>query len=172
MNIGQIITEDIANGPGLRVSVFVSGCRNHCPGCFQPETWDFNYGVKYTDEIENMIIAKLKEGFYSGITILGGEPLDPKNQKTVLQLIKRVNRECTEKTIWVYTGYSYEEFLEGGRGYTEYIDEILDRIHVLVDGRFMKDLKRLDLKFRGSSNQRIINMGETRKTGEIHLVDL
>lgn len=162
----------MANGIGMRVSVFVSGCTNHCRGCFQPQTWDFNFGDLYTKEMEDGIIAELKRPFYDGITILGGEPFEPENQRTEVGLIRRIRRECPGKTIWMFSGNVYEDMLPGGRRYCEVTDEILDSIDILVDGPFVEELKKVTLNFRGSSNQRIIDMKKTRKEQQVVLSPL
>lgn len=172
MHVGQILKADSANGPGIRISVFVSGCTHCCKGCFQPQTWDFNYGKPYDKEMEDYIIRELSKGFYKGMTVLGGEPLEPENQKEVAGLIKRVKNSLPDKNIWVYTGCTYgKDLMPGGQRYTEFTDEILDSIDVLVDGRFEEELKDITLKFRGSQNQRIIDMKATRKAGEVVLDD-
>lgn len=173
MYIGQIMTADSANGPGIRVSVFVSGCTNRCKGCFQPQTWDFHYGKKYDDAMEKFIIDELSKDYYQGITILGGEPFEPENQGEVARLIKRVRSELPTRDIWLYTGFTYDvELQPGGRKYTDDTDEILDRADVLVDGRFVEELKNIQLKFRGSENQRIIDLRATRRSGEVVLADI
>ncbi|MCI7262245.1 MAG: anaerobic ribonucleoside-triphosphate reductase activating protein [Clostridium sp.] len=173
MNYGQIMTADCANGLGMRVSLFVSGCTNHCPGCFQPETWDFDYGLVYTPETEQSLMEELAKPYYDGLTILGGEPFELSNQPEVAALIRRVKKELPEKTIWMYTGFLYEkDLVPGGCRYTEVTDEILDNIDILVDGKFVQELKDITLNFRGSSNQRIIDMKKTRVTGKIILSQL
>lgn len=173
MNYGQIMTADCANGLGMRVSLFVSGCTNHCPGCFQPETWDFDYGLVYTPETEQSLMEELAKPYYDGLTILGGEPFELSNQPEVAALIRRVKKELPEKTIWMYTGFLYEkDLVPGGCRYTEVTDEILDNIDILVDGKFVQELKDITLNFRGSSNQRIIDMKKTRATGKIILSQL
>lgn len=170
MYFGAVLTADMANGPGIRLSLFVSGCTNHCKGCFQPETWDFSYGKEYTNEVEDYLINEVSQSYYQGLTILGGEPFEPENQEVIVALIRRMRKECPEKDIWVYSGFNYEVDLSpGGSRYTDVTDEILDHIDVLVDGRFEEELKSLRLNFRGSSNQRIIDMVETRKQGKIIL---
>ncbi len=158
MNICKVITHDIANGTGIRLSVFVSGCKNHCKGCFQPETWDFNYGKKYTKDIEDKIISELNKPYYAGITILGGEPMELENQEDVLKLIKRVKSDCQNKTIWLYTGYIlFEDILsKDGKRNTVYSEEIIKLIDVIVDGPFIEEEKDLTLDFRGSKNQKIM----------------
>ena len=173
MYFGAVLTADMANGPGVRLSLFVSGCTNHCKGCFQPETWDFCYGKEYTKEIEDYLLEEVSKGYYRGLTILGGEPFEPSNQEVLIHLIRRMRRECPKKDIWMYTGFVYEkDLLPGGGRYTEYTDEILDSIDVLVDGRFEENQKSLRLNFRGSSNQRIIDMVQTRTNGKIILSEL
>lgn len=173
MHFGAILTADSANGTGIRVSLFVSGCTNQCKNCFQPETWDFNYGKPFTKEVEDAVIEEVSQSYYSGLTILGGEPFEPSNQQELVKLIRRMKSECPEKNIWMYTGCVYDsDLVAGGRRYTDVTDEILDNIDILVDGPFEEELKRITLNFRGSSNQRIINMKETRATGEIVLSEL
>lgn len=167
MYLGEILTADTANGPGMRVSVFVSGCTNRCPGCFQPQTWDFRYGREYTPQLEEFILRELSESYYDGLSVLGGEPFEPENQRGLLGLIRRVRRELPEKTIWMYSGFTYDrDLIPGGGRYTEATDEILDSIDVLVDGRFVLAEKDISLRFRGSRNQRILDMPRTRAAGE------
>lgn len=170
MYYGTIKKTDCANGPGIRISLFVSGCRNHCKGCFQPETWDFCYGKPYTKETEEEILKELILPYYQGLTILGGEPFEEENQKEVKNLILRVKSELPDKDIWVYTGYTFDkDLISEGRKHTVDTDEILNNIDVLVDGRFEESRKNLSLNFRGSENQRIIDMRETRHTGKLCL---
>lgn len=166
MNYGNIKTYDIADGPGVRVSLFVSGCRNHCKGCFQPQTWDFAYGQEYTRETEDLIIESLKPDWISGLTVLGGEPFEPENQPEVLGLLRRVRAECPGRDVWCYSGYRYGfELAPGGAVYTRYTEEMLSLIDVLVDGRFIEEEKDLRLRFRGSRNQRLLDMARTRVQG-------
>lgn len=173
MHIAEIILSDTANGPGIRLSLFVSGCTNCCKGCFQPETWDFNYGWKYNKNIERHIFDNLKKHYYQGITILGGEPFEPSNQEGLLPIIRKLKKELPEKDIWMYTGFVYDqELIPGGRRYTDCTDEILDNIDVLVDGRFEEDKKNIRLNFRGSENQRIIDMKKTREQKTVILSPL
>ncbi|MCR5785956.1 MAG: anaerobic ribonucleoside-triphosphate reductase activating protein [Eubacterium sp.] len=173
MHYGEIITADCANGPGIRVSLFVSGCTNCCKGCFQPETWDFNYGAEYTKETEDKLLSELKRPYYQGLTILGGEPFEPENQPYVAKLIRRVREDVPDRDIWIFTGFTYEsDLLPGQRKYTEETDYILDNIDMLVDGKFILEKKNLMLKFRGSENQRIIDMISTRKEGKVVLSEL
>ncbi len=173
MNIGQILLADSANGLGMRISIFVSGCTNHCPGCFQPETWDFLFGRPYTKEIEDALIKELKKPYYDGLTILGGEPFEVENQRGIISLIRRVKKECPEKTIWAYTGFTYErDLINNGCRHIEVTDEILDSIDILIDGKFIQELKNINLNFRGSENQRIIDMKKTRAEHKVILSPL
>lgn len=167
MYYGKIRDCDIANGKGVRVSLFVSGCRNHCKNCFQPETWNFDYGTLYTEEAEEYIIKLLSKPYIQGLTILGGEPFEPENQRGLIRLLKRVKSDCPEKDIWCYTGYTLEQALtDGASCRCEVTDTFLSMIDILVDGRFVEELKDITLEFRGSSNQRIISMKEWRKQHE------
>lgn len=169
MNVCDILTADHANGPGMRISVFVSGCRNHCAGCFNPETWDFSYGKEYTPFMTRAIINELKKPEYQGLTILGGEPFEPENQQGLIDLIRSVKQELPGKDIWMYTGYSYEDLLPGGIRHYDVTDEIMNAIDVLVDGRFLLGEKDITLRFRGSKNQRLIDMKRTRQEGQVVL---
>ena len=150
MNYCGIKKHDIANGPGVRVSLFVSGCRNHCPGCFQPETWDFAYGEPFTKETEDEIITALRPSWIQGLSILGGDPMEPENQAALLPFIRRVKTELPDKDIWIYTGYLLEKI--GASPLLPYAD-------VVVDGPFIEAEKDISLAFRGSANQRIIHLG-------------
>lgn len=174
MHYGEILTNNIANGTGVRLCLFVSGCRNHCKGCFQPETWDFCYGKEFTEKTEKFILEELEKDTYEGITILGGDPFEKENQPVVSDLIDKIRNKFRDtKNIWMYTGYIYDkDLLENGRQYTRYTDNILDKIDILVDGPFVEDLKNITLNFRGSSNQRIIKMPETRKNKIIIVSEL
>lgn len=174
MHVGEVMTADVANGEGMRVSVFVSGCRNHCKGCFQPQTWDFNYGREYTPEIEQFIIDELSKSYYDGITILGGDPMEPENQEPVLRLLRRIKKELPDKNVWAYTGYVYDrDLVPGGKRFVDGVTrELLESIDILIDGRFVEELKNLMLNFRGSGNQRIIKMKETLETGKVILSEL
>ena len=171
MHYGRISCPDIANGTGVRVAIFVSGCTNHCDQCFQPQTWDFNYGELYTQETEDMIMEKLKGNYITGLTILGGEPMELQNQEELYKLAARVKAECPQKTVWCYTGFRYEDLLPGGKRHGDHTDEFLDHIDVLVDGRFEIAKKDIRLKFRGSSNQRLIDMRRTRNSGIVVELD-
>ncbi|MFR2954875.1 MAG: anaerobic ribonucleoside-triphosphate reductase activating protein [Lachnospiraceae bacterium] len=174
MHVGEVMTADVANGEGMRVSVFVSGCRNHCKGCFQPQTWDFNYGREYTPEIEQFIIDELSKSYYDGIIILGGDPMEPENQEPVLRLLRRIKKELPDKNVWAYTGYVYDrDLVPGGKRFVDGVTrELLESIDILIDGRFVEELKNLMLNFRGSGNQRIIKMKETLETGKVVLSEL
>ena len=159
MHYGNIKECEIADGPGVRVSLFVSGCRHHCKGCFNAETWDFNYGKPYTKETEDEIIQLLASDFVHGFTLLGGEPFDPENQVELVKLLKRIRETYPQKDIWCYTGYLYDVDLpEGGKVHTDVTDEMLSYIDVLVDGEFVEAEKDVTLVFRGSRNQRIIHL--------------
>lgn len=159
MYYGNIKKYDIADGPGVRVTLFVSGCRHHCKGCFNSETWDFQYGQPYTEETEAELLEALGPGYIAGLTLLGGEPFEPENQVVLVKLLKKVRETYPEKNIWSYTGYIYDkDLIPGGRAYTEVTDEMLSYIDVLVDGPFVEELKDITLQFRGSSNQRIIEL--------------
>lgn len=171
MNYGMIKPCDIADGPGVRVSLFVSGCTHHCDGCFQPETWDFNYGKPYTDLTTAEILRLMEPNYISGLTILGGEPLEPQNLSEVLDLVDAVRMTYPSKSIWIYTGSTFEE-LQQRTGLDRYLTTgILYLADILVDGPFIKAQKDISLRFRGSSNQRIIKLDETMRTGEIVLWD-
>ena len=166
MNYAEIKNFDIANGLGVRVSLFVSGCTHHCKNCFNSIAWDFNYGKPFTKEVEDSIIAKLKNPNIAGLTLLGGDPMEPVNQKGLIEFLRRVKKEVPNINIWCYTGYTLEKDLLTGKAHIDITNEILSYIDVLVDGKFVEELKSLMLKFRGSSNQRLINLPETLKTGE------
>ena len=172
MYYGNIKKCDIANGVGVRVTLFVSGCTNKCKGCFQPETWDFCYGKKYTAETEQEIIDALKLPGRTGLTLLGGEPFEPENQRELVKLLRRVKSELPDKDIWSFTGFiSDRDLIAGGRKHCEVTDEMLSMIDILVDGPFVEERKNISLRFRGSENQRIIDMKRTRETGEIIIWD-
>ncbi len=170
MNYATIKPCDIANGPGVRVSLFVSGCTHHCPGCFQPETWDFNYGKKFTDKTIWHIISLLAPPYISGLTILGGEPMEPRNMAEVFTLVSAVRHVAPlGKTIWLYTGSTFEELRSRKDFEGRLTNEILSKVDVLVDGPFIEAQKDISLVFRGSSNQRIIDLRKTEVAGEIVL---
>ncbi|MBQ8371485.1 MAG: anaerobic ribonucleoside-triphosphate reductase activating protein [Clostridia bacterium] len=168
MHYGAVKKFDIANGEGIRTTVFVSGCRNRCPGCFQPETWDFTYGAPFTEEVERSILESVANPSVRGITVLGGEPMEPENQEGLLPFLRRFKTEYPTKTVWLYTGFTYEELTDpdlGARCLTPLTREILSLADILVEGRFVEEKKRLGLRFRGSENQRIIDMALTREQG-------
>lgn len=168
MNYSAIKKCDVANGPGVRVSLFVSGCTHHCKGCFNAETWDFNFGSEFTKTQEEEIIEHLKPEHIKGFSLLGGEPFEPSNQRVLVSLLKRIKKIYPQKTVWCYTGYLLEdELLNESRARCEVTDEMLSYIDILVDGEFKEELKDLRLRFRGSSNQRIIDLKETLKGKEI-----
>lgn len=170
MNYGEIKKMDIANGNGVRVSLFVSGCLNHCPGCFQPETWDFNFGKPFTKETELEIFEALRPQFIQGLTILGGDPFEVANQEAVAHVVRMVKRQLPKKDIWVYTGYLLDQdLLEGGARHTPWTDQILACIDVLVDGPFIEAFKDLNLPFAGSTNQRLIDVQKSLAQQEIVL---
>ncbi len=174
MNYAEIKTTDIANGVGIRTSLSVSGCTHHCKGCFNEETWDFNFGKPFTKEVEDEIIESLRPDFVKGLTILGGEPMEVVNQKALRPFIERVKNELPDKNIWIYSGYVWEELNDKNnkRCHSEDTEAILSMIDTLVDGEFVIDLKNISLKFRGSSNQRIIKVQDTLKEGKIVLSEL
>lgn len=159
MNYGNIKFIDTADGEGVRVSLFVSGCRNHCPGCFNQDTWDFDFGKEFTEVEENEILEGCNKEYISGLTILGGEPMEPENQVVLVNLIKKFKERFPEKSLWMYTGYVLDkDLLPGQRKYVEDVTGlILDSIDVLVDGPFILAERNLSLKFRGSNNQRILD---------------
>lgn len=166
MYYGSIKSYDIADGPGVRVSLFVSGCRHHCKGCFNAETWDFEYGKPYTKETEDEIIRMLKDEYIQGLTVLGGEPFEPENQPEVTKLLKRVKEVYPKKDIWCYSGYLYDvDMQKGGCAYTAVTEEMLSCIDVLVDGEFKEELKDITLLFRGSRNQRLIVLKNGKAAG-------
>lgn len=173
MNYGNIKKCDIANGPGIRVSLFVSGCTNHCKECFQPETWDFNYGKPFTEDTKSEIYHELDKHFVQGITILGGEPFEPHNQEILAPFLKEIKTKYPDKSIWCYTGFLYDKEILNPNGYPhcEYTDKMLNSIDILVDGRFDINLKNISLQFRGSSNQRIIDVQKSRYFNSIILWD-
>lgn len=166
MHYGEIKDCDIANGQGIRVTLFVSGCTNHCENCFQPQTWDFNYGQPFTTETEDYIIRLLNKEYIHGLTVLGGEPFEPSNQRALLPFLKIVKEKYPDKSIWVYSGFTYEELTsDGSHPRCEATDPILKLIDVLIDGRFIEEKKNLSLQFRGSENQRIIDVKKTLVSG-------
>lgn len=173
MNYCEIKYCDIANGEGVRTTLFVSGCTNHCEECFQPQTWDFGYGQPFTPEVEEAILASLKPYYVNGLTLLGGEPFEPKNQRALIPFLRRVREELPNKTIWCFSGFTLDGELwqDGSYPRCEVTDDMLALLDVLVDGRYVKELKDISLRFRGSSNQRIIDMPATLQSGKIVLWD-
>jgi anaerobic ribonucleoside-triphosphate reductase activating protein len=171
MNYATIKYNDIANGTGVRVSLFVSGCTHHCKGCFNAEAWDFDYGEPFTREVEENILAALDHGYVDGLSLLGGEPMEPAHQRALLPFLKEVKERFPAKNIWCYTGYLLDTELldETGRAHTEVTRELVGLLDVVVDGRFEEDKKDIRLRFRGSSNQRIIDVPATLSTGEVKL---
>ncbi|MFT4106939.1 MAG: anaerobic ribonucleoside-triphosphate reductase activating protein [Lacrimispora sp.] len=168
MNYAAIKPNDVANGPGVRVSLFVSGCTHGCPECFNQEAWDFQYGQKYTPEIQEKILGYLDRNYIAGLSLLGGEPLHPANQKEVLSLAEAVKSRFPEKTVWCYTGYDFERDILGDMASRyEETSRLLRCIDVLVDGKFEVAKKDLTLRFRGSSNQRLIKVPESLASGKI-----
>ena len=173
MFYGNIKNCDTADGIGVRVSLFVSGCNNRCKGCFQPETWDFNYGKEFTKKTEDQIIEMLKPCYINGLTLLGGDPMEICNQHDLINLVKRVKSELPKKTIWCYTGYVYDrDLVSGGKRHTTVTDELIGCIDTLVDGPFIEEQKDIRLRFRGSLNQRIINVPATLREGKVILSEL
>jgi len=173
MNYADIKQYDVANGPGVRVSVFVSGCTHYCKGCFNKEAWDFNYGKPFTEETINTVLEYLKPSYVKGLTVLGGEPMEPQNQPAVLALLKCVRERYPEKSIWMFSGYDFEKDMLGNMWESiPETKEILSCLEVLVDGEFVEELKNLSLRFKGSSNQRTILVQESLAAGEVVLYDL
>lgn len=173
MNYSVIKKTDVANGNGVRVSLFVSGCTHHCKGCFNPETWDFDFGQLFDEAAERCIIDSLKPVYIKGLSILGGEPMEPVNQKALLPFIRKVKNIYPEKSIWLYTGYTLEtDLLSESRAKCEFTDELLSYIDVLVDGEFIEEKKNLRLSFRGSENQRLIDVKKTLSEGSTVLFDM
>ena len=170
MNYAEIKNCDIANGPGVRVSLFVSGCSHHCKGCFNEIAWDYNYGQPFTEEVEDSILEMLKPSYIRGLTLLGGEPFDPKNQAAVVHLLRRIKKAYPNKSIWAFTGYLFDkDILPGKLGDPAITEEYVSYLDVLVDGRFVEEKKNLSLRFRGSENQRLIDVPASLKAGEVVL---
>ncbi len=174
MYYGQIYFDDVANGPGIRTSFFVSGCTHRCKGCFNEETWDFKYGTEYDKATEDRIVESLKPTYVAGLTILGGEPMEPSNQKEIRPLLERIKAEVPRANIWIYTGYTFEELTDKNnkRCHTADTEAILRMTDVLVDGEFVLDKKDISLNFRGSSNQRIIDVPASFSKGGLVLSPL
>lgn len=166
MNIAGIKSVDIANGVGVRVSLFVSGCTHHCKGCFNPDTWDFAYGEPYSQETEDKLIEMLRPDYIRGLTLLGGEPFEPSNQEVLVGLLRRVRTELPQKDVWSYSGYTFEELTGESRARCAFTDEMLSMIDVLVDGEFVLAQRSLMLRFRGSENQRLLDLPKSLKAGK------
>ena len=170
MYYGEIKNCDIANGEGVRVTIFVSGCTNRCKNCFQPQTWAFDYGQPFTAETEEALLQMLAPAYINGLTLLGGEPFEPENQRGLLPFLRRVRERLPGKTIWAFTGFTWEQLhTDGSHPRCEVTDELLSLVDVLVDGRFVEELHDISLRFRGSSNQRIIDVPRTLSSGGITL---
>lgn len=168
MNYAEIKKFDIANGKGVRVSVFVSGCRHHCKNCFNKEAWDFNYGKEFTQDVIDEILDACNHDYIEGLSILGGEPFEPENRKGLLDLLTQFKRKFPEKDVWCYSGFTYKELTDGTK---EHANQMLAKIDILVDGKFIEEKKNLALLFRGSSNQNIIDVKKSLKKGEMVLAD-
>lgn len=172
MNYADIKQYDVANGLGIRVSLFVSGCTHHCKNCFNKETWDFQYGNPFTEEEIQKILDYLKPSYVSGLSLLGGEPFEPENQEGLLPLVRKVKEVYPEKDIWCYTGYLLDEDICGKMlDHVPETRELLSYIDILIDGPFVEERKNLKIRFRGSDNQRIIDVKKTREAGKIILWD-
>lgn len=172
MNFAKIKWYDVSNGPGVRVSLYVSGCRNRCKNCFNPETWDFSYGQPFTEELENQILDAMEPSYIRGFTLLGGDPFEPENAEVLAPFVRRMRKRYPEKSLWCFTGYDYErDLLTGKQGNPDTVMKLLRCFDVLVDGRFVEELKDLNLRFRGSSNQRIISVTQSLKKDDIVLWD-
>lgn len=173
MNYAEIKYNDIANGEGVRVSLFVSGCRHRCKNCFNEIAWDFKYGKEFTDDVADNIIKSCEPDYVAGISLLGGEPFEPENQPVLLKFLKKFRSIYPNKNIWCYSGFTYEELTgeKPSRCYTDITEGMLDLIDILVDGKFEQELHNLMLKFRGSSNQRLIDLNKTRKEGKLIIIE-
>ena len=167
MNYAVIKKFDIANGPGVRVSLFVSGCRHKCKNCFNSEAWDFSYGAPLTDETVDEIVTAIDKDYIEGFSLLGGEPFEPENQAGIYKVLKAIKEKCPQKTVWCYSGFLFEELLSGTVGDKDLVLKCLQLIDVLVDGKFVEALKSPSLLFRGSSNQRIIDVKKSILQGEV-----
>ena len=172
MHYSVIKPVDIADGIGVRVSLFVSGCTHHCKGCFQPQTWAFDYGQPFGEDTVEQILSLLRPDYIRGLTLLGGEPMEPDNQRALLPLLLRVREELPKKDVWCYSGYTLDELLGQSRARCEVTDQMLSCIDVLVDGEFVEEKRNISLKFRGSENQRLIDLKKTLAMGQIVLYDV
>lgn len=171
MHYATVKPRDIANGPGVRVSLFVSGCTHRCPGCFNAEAWDFNYGKPFDGAVECELLELLSPDYIKGLSLLGGEPFEPQNQRALVGFLRKMREAYPQKTVWCYSGYTLEQLTGESRARCEVTDEMLSMIDVLVDGRFVMEKKNIRLRFRGSENQRLIDMNKTRACGKIVLWD-
>lgn len=171
MNYATIKKFDVANGEGVRVSLFVSGCTHHCKGCFNSEAWDFNYGSPYTDETKQEILTALSPDYIKGLSLLGGEPFEPKNQVVLVELLREFKELYPDKDVWCYSGYTLEQLTSSNHPHTDVTDEMLSYIDILVDGKFEEDKKNLSLRFKGSENQRIISLRESLNKNKIILAE-
>lgn len=170
MHYAEIKNCDIANGPGVRVSLFVSGCTHHCPGCFNQVAWDFDYGEEFTQQTIDRILEMLKPGYIKGLTLLGGEPFEPENQGPVVELLRQIKAKYPQKSIWAFSGYLFDrDILSGRLGDWEITKEYLSYLDVLVDGPFVEAKKNLSLRFRGSENQRIIDVPASLAANQVVL---
>ena len=170
MNYAEIKKTDIANGEGVRVSLFVSGCRRHCKNCFNKVTWDFSYGKPFTQDVQNELLEALAPDYIAGLTLLGGDPMEPENQRALLPFVRRVREDLPQKTIWCYTGYTYRDgAIEEEQANCEVTRQFISLLDVLVDGRFVEQLKDIRLVFRGSSNQRVIDIKRSIESGSVVL---
>lgn len=171
MNYAEIKYNDIANGIGVRTSLFVSGCRHHCKNCFNKVTWDFDYGKPFDEKVKNDILNSVNQSWINGLSLLGGEPFEPENQAVLLDLLREFHKQFPQKDVWCYSGFTLEQILgkEKSRAFTSISKELLENIDILVDGKYVEELHSITLKFRGSSNQRVINVKKTLETGSIVL---
>ncbi len=172
MNYAEIKRSDIANGEGIRTTLFVSGCRNHCKNCFQPQTWDFSFGQPFTEETEEYLFSTFENPVVAGLTLLGGEPMEPENQTALLPFLRRFKAKFPNKTVWCFTGNIYEDLMGYNGEYFKHLpitEELLSYVDILVDGPFIEEEKRLGLRFRGSANQRVIDLNRTRAEGRLVL---
>ncbi len=171
MNYAAIKKFDIANGPGVRVSLFVSGCRHKCKNCFNAVAWDFNYGDEFTSETAAELIEALIPDYIEGFSLLGGEPFEPENQETLAEFLTELKAKLPNKSVWCYTGFTFDQLMSGTVGDINSVRIMLEGIDVLVDGKFVEELKNASLLFRGSSNQNIIDVAASLATGEMKLLD-
>lgn len=172
MNYATIKPTDVANGPGVRVSLFVSGCRHFCKGCFNAEAWDFSYGQPFTEEVQEELLGLLGQSYIAGLSLLGGEPLEPENQEALLPFLRKVRSRLPGKTIWCYSGYTFEYILGTMMENSRTAREVLGLLDVLVDGKFVEEQKNLNLRFRGSENQRLLDVKRSLEAGRATVFDL